>query len=123
MGYIKRKCDNCEKEYRADERNLKRGWGLCCSKSCAAKNREKSKPNYNKERVEANNIRRANWVENGKDNWAKERGYPDFKTYEEDEGMEDGSWDAHGGVELAICDICKLRSDYCECGCDDDGSY
>ena len=116
MGYIKRKCNNCGKEYMADERNLKRGWGLCCSKSCAANKREKSKPSYKKERVEANNIRRANWVENGKDHWAKERGYPDFKTYEEDEGMEDGSWDAHGGVELAICDLCGLRSDYCRCG-------
>lgn len=121
MGYIKRKCDNCGKEYMADERNLKRGWGLCCSKSCAAKKREKNKPTYNKERVEANNIRRANWVENSKDYWARERGYPNFKTYEEDKDLEDGSWDAHGGVELAICDICGLRSDYCRCGegCDD----
>ena len=121
MGYIKRKCNNCGKEYEADERNLKRGWGLCCSKSCAAKKREKSKPNYNKERVEANNMRRANWVENGKDHLSKERGYPDFKTYEEDEGLEDGSWDAHGGVELAICAICGLRSDYCICGKSYDG--
>ena len=30
----------------ADNRNLKRGWGLCCSKKCAAKKREKSRPNY-----------------------------------------------------------------------------
>ena len=44
---MKRKCDNCGKEYEADERNIKRGWGLTCSKSCAASKREKSKPNYN----------------------------------------------------------------------------
>ena len=31
-----RKCRWCNKEYKADNRNLKRGWGLCCSKSCAA---------------------------------------------------------------------------------------
>lgn len=37
---MKRKCDHCKKEYEADMRNLKRGWGLCCSKSCAAKKRE-----------------------------------------------------------------------------------
>lgn len=41
MAVLKRKCDNCGKEYNADSRNLKRGWGLCCSKSCAAKKREK----------------------------------------------------------------------------------
>jgi hypothetical protein len=60
-GYTKRKCDNCGKEYMADNRNLKRGWGLCCSKACAAKKREMSKPNYDPERVKRNNIRRANW--------------------------------------------------------------
>lgn len=61
MGYIKRDCDNCGNEYKADTRNLKRGWGLCCSKSCAAEKREKSKPSYNPERVTANNVRRENW--------------------------------------------------------------
>jgi len=61
MSYITRKCDNCGKEYKADTRNLNRGWGLCCSKSCAAKNREKSKPSYDSERVAQNNIKRANW--------------------------------------------------------------
>ena len=54
-------CDNCGIEYEADTRNLNRGWGLCCSKSCAASKREKSKPSYNPERVKANNIRRDNW--------------------------------------------------------------
>ena len=58
---MKRNCDVCKKEYNADERNLKRGWGLCCSKSCAAQKRERSKPNYDPERVERNNIRRESW--------------------------------------------------------------
>jgi len=120
MSYIKRKCDYCGKEYLADKRNLNRGWGLCCSKSCAAKKRERRKPGYNEEKVKLNNIRRENWVENGKDYWARNRGYPDFETYERDEGLEDYSWDAHGGVELEICNVCGLRSDYCECGKDDD---
>ena len=46
-----RNCDNCGKIYDADIRNVNRGWGLCCSKSCAASKREKSKPNYSPERV------------------------------------------------------------------------
>ena len=54
---MKRKCDLCGKNYDADERNLKRGWGLCCSKSCAAKKREKAKPGYNPIRVAMNNER------------------------------------------------------------------
>lgn len=58
---MKRKCDNCSKEYEADERNIKRGWGLCCSKSCAASKREKSKVGYNPKRVAVNNERRSNW--------------------------------------------------------------
>lgn len=59
MGTTKRKCDNCSKEYLADNRNLKRGWGLCCSKSCSASKREKSKPTYNIETVARNNRIRA----------------------------------------------------------------
>lgn len=58
---MKRKCDHCGKEYEADMRNVKRGWGLCCSKSCAASKREQSKPSYNRARVERNNIRRELW--------------------------------------------------------------
>jgi hypothetical protein len=58
---MKRNCDNCKKEYEADERNLNRGWGLCCSKSCAASKREKSKPGYNPIRVARNNVRRVLW--------------------------------------------------------------
>lgn len=51
MGAIKRKCDNCGKEYNADTRNLRRGWGRCCCKSCAAQLREKRKPGYNPKRI------------------------------------------------------------------------
>ena len=54
-----RSCDNCGNEYKADPRNLKRGWGLCCSKSCAAHKREKSKPDYDPDRVAYNNLKRA----------------------------------------------------------------
>lgn len=64
-----RKCDNCGTEYNADSRNLKRGWGLTCSKSCAASKREKSKPGYNPERVQINNERRANWNAKDEDEW------------------------------------------------------
>ena len=31
-----RNCQNCNKEFTPDKRNVNRGWGLCCSKSCAA---------------------------------------------------------------------------------------
>lgn len=58
---IKRKCDNCGREYNADTRNLKRGWGRCCCKSCAAEKRERSKPGYNSKRVAENNIKRILW--------------------------------------------------------------
>lgn len=62
---MKRNCDYCGKEYDADMRNVKRGWGLCCSKSCAAHKREKDKPGYDPERVKRNNIRRSNWYNFG----------------------------------------------------------
>lgn len=52
--------------------------------------------------------------------FATDRGYPDYDTMQRDSGLEDGSWDAHGGVELAICGICNLRADYCQCG---EGEY
>lgn len=57
----KRPCDNCRAYYFADPRNLKRGWGLCCSKSCAAQKREKSRPDYDPEIVERNNFKRRYW--------------------------------------------------------------
>lgn len=113
---MRRNCDNCGEPYNADPRNLKRGWGLCCSKSCAAQKREKSKPGYNEDRVAMNNIRRENWVENGKEIYARQRGFPSYDDMLETSYMEDGSWDAHGGVEIAICDFCNLRADYCRCG-------
>lgn len=58
---MRRKCDYCGRYYDADKRNLNRGWGLCCSKSCAASKREKSKPGYNEQRVKRNNRRRILW--------------------------------------------------------------
>lgn len=58
---MKRKCDNCGSEYNVKPSDLKRGWGLTCSKSCAASKRERSKPSYNVDRVKRNNIIRDNW--------------------------------------------------------------
>lgn len=60
---MKRNCDVCGKTYDADDRNVKRGWGLCCSKKCAAKKRERSKPGYDPHRVARNNARRDIWNE------------------------------------------------------------
>lgn len=37
----KRYCLVCFEDFKSDLRNLKRGWGLCCSKSCAAVKRER----------------------------------------------------------------------------------
>ncbi len=78
---MNRNCDYCKKQYLADLRNIKRGWGLCCSKSCAANKREKNKPNYNPLIVALNNERRDNW--NNRQN--------DFDIFADD----DQSWDAH----------------------------
>lgn len=61
MAYTKRNCDNCSAEYKADNRNLKRGWGLCCGKKCAAEMREKSKPGYDIKKVIKNNAQRKNF--------------------------------------------------------------
>lgn len=61
LGFTIKSCDNCRKQYHADNRNLKRGWGLCCSKRCAAKMREKAKPGYNAATVAENNYRREHW--------------------------------------------------------------
>jgi len=52
----------------------------------------------------------------GPDNYARKRGFPSHEAMEEAYAMEDFSWDAHGGVELAICKLCGLRSDFCRCG-------
>ena len=64
MASTKRNCDNCGKVYLADNRNLNRGWGLCCDKICAAEKREKSKPGYSVKKVIKNNAQRKNY-----DNW------------------------------------------------------
>ena len=77
---MKRKCDYCGREYEADPRNVNRGWGLCCSKRCAAKKRERSKPGYNSARVLRNNKRRKNWFdfyENKRDYYERMTGYYD----------------------------------------------
>lgn len=92
MATVKRKCDNCGKEYNADIRNLRRGWGRCCCKSCAAKLREKSKPGYNPQRVQRNNIRRMYWNDY----------YPD---YPQSIGDYDGAdFDQWGDCDLGIHD-------------------
>ena len=49
MSKIERYCNSCGKKYQADTRNLTRGWGLCCCKSCAAKERERLKKQKNEE--------------------------------------------------------------------------
>jgi hypothetical protein len=70
MAYTKRNCDNCSTEYKADNRNLKRGWGLCCSKKCAAEMRERSKPGYSLDKVIKNNAQRKNfdvWLQMNKE--------------------------------------------------------
>ena len=100
---MKRNCDVCETEYIADERNLKRGWGLCCSKSCAASKREKSKPNYDAKRVERNNVRRAFWNVNSRtaEGYRVDGGvaYNEFDepVYNIDpyEDSHDCGWDSH----------------------------
>lgn len=66
---MNRKCDICGKEYAIDNRNFKRGWGLTCSKSCAAKKRERSRPGYNPLTVAENNVRRDNWNNKGLGNY------------------------------------------------------
>jgi hypothetical protein len=72
---MKRNCDNCQKPYEADARNVNRGWGLCCSKSCAASKREKSKPGYDPARVEKNNDRRILWATGGNGGYVTAEGY------------------------------------------------
>ena len=81
---MKRNCDNCAIEYIADMRNVKRGWGLCCSKSCAASKREKSKPGYNPERVKRNNARRLLCNEDGIDS----NGYGTYRGRRTSEGYK-----------------------------------
>jgi len=100
MAYIDRNCDVCGKPYIADTRNLKRGWGLCCSKSCASKKREMSKEGYDPKRIKRNNIRRELW--NIKEAFIPD-GYNTRTVYDEfgeplyeDDGLDyEEGWDAH----------------------------
>ncbi len=91
MTTIKRECDNCGKEYNADTRNLRRGWGRCCCKSCAAQLREKNKPGYNPERVELNNVRRELWT----------GGLPGKRYLFDYDGADDDQW---GDCDFGIHD-------------------
>lgn len=47
-GTVQRKCDNrgCTVVYEARQADLKRGWGRCCSKSCAASHKFRGNPNH-----------------------------------------------------------------------------
>lgn len=114
-GYTKRQCDNCQTWYQADNRNLQRGWGLCCSKSCAAAKREKSKPGYNATRVMSNNARRGFWNEGndtpivlGCGGSQREIDRGDRLTMQLE---DDGSWDTHqafvGRCEWCECLVCR----------------
>ncbi len=38
---ITKSCHNCGEEFTPDKRNVNRGWGLCCGKSCAASYKNK----------------------------------------------------------------------------------
>lgn len=42
MALITKNCEFCGRPFHADTRNIARGWGKCCSKSCAAYFREKT---------------------------------------------------------------------------------
>jgi hypothetical protein len=43
---VDRKCAWCRKPFQAREADVKRGWGLYCSKSCKAKKQEKRTGQY-----------------------------------------------------------------------------
>lgn len=58
---MKHNCEYCGKEHDVKPSDLARGQGKTCSKSCAGHLREKSKPDYNPERVAKNNERRKHW--------------------------------------------------------------
>ena len=91
---MERECDVCKKIYNADSRNLKRGWSLCCSKSCAAKKREMSKPGYDLNRVLANNLKREGIYDSYK--------YKDNDRYPFSyEGADDDQW---GDCDFGIHD-------------------
>jgi hypothetical protein len=47
-GTVQRMCDNqgCKNVYTARQADLKRGWGKCCSKSCAASHKLRNNPDH-----------------------------------------------------------------------------
>ena len=47
-GTVKRTCDNrgCGVVYEARQADLRRGWGRCCSKSCAASHKLRGNPDH-----------------------------------------------------------------------------
>lgn len=65
MNYeIFRACDYCGNVYIVDKRNLNRGWGLCCSKSCAASKREfEKKSSKTKQAEQYDRIDNDNWTD------------------------------------------------------------
>lgn len=77
MKTIERKCNICGKSYLADERNIKRGWGLCCSKSCAAKKRER------KSQSKRDKLCNRSWIEGG---------YGKFRIPSIDDWMDHDQW-------------------------------
>lgn len=58
---MERECDVCGEKYNAKASDIKRGWGLTCSKSCAAKKRETSREDYDISKVRTNNMKRDLW--------------------------------------------------------------
>ena len=70
---------------------LRRGWGRCCCKSCAAQLREKKKPGYNPKRVAINNVRRQCWTD-----------YPETERYPF--SYDGADFDQWGDCEFGIHD-------------------
>ena len=46
---------------------------------------------------------------------AIERGYPSHTEMIDSMSLDDGSWDAHGGVEVEPCNRCGMQHQYCNC--------
>jgi len=116
---MKRNCDYCGKEYKTDQRNINRGWGLCCSKSCAASKREKSKQNYNSSLNQSTGIYLI-------DKYKSKHGFVvSNPKYKSDQQIADeidieqaqlnfgGSWDDHD-YYVERCEYCG----YLQCRCD-----
>lgn len=66
MATVLRICQNCGNTFQADTRNTERGWGLYCSKSCAAKMREKIKADQDKPRPSFEELLAKANAENGR---------------------------------------------------------